>query len=183
MRNYRTAVLAGIAALAAAGVGYAAGRDTHVMKVGLPDGSVARIEYKDDVAPTVSFGSPVGVVPAGLLAPVAGSPFDAFDRVAAEMDRQAQAMIHALSALQAASLPADGKVDPAMRAKLPPGTTRYQFISMNDGRTCNRTIKVTYNRDKKPSIVSASSGDCEAAARAPAPAQSKVGHAPAASKA
>ena len=54
MRKIRTAVFAGIAALTAAGTAVAATADTRVVNVGLPDGSVARIEYHGDVAPKVA---------------------------------------------------------------------------------------------------------------------------------
>jgi hypothetical protein len=53
MRKIHTAVVASIAALAVVGTAVAASHDNHVMKLDLPDGSIARIEYKGDVAPKV----------------------------------------------------------------------------------------------------------------------------------
>jgi len=178
MRKYRTAVLTGIAALAAAGVGFAAGRDMHVMKVDLPDGSVARIEYKGAVAPKVTFGSPSSTRPVSLVGAVDTSPFETFDRIAADMERQTAAMVHEVGALQATPSLSDGKVDLAAFGKLPPGTMHYQFVSISDGRrTCDRRIDVTaYGPEQKPRIVSTSSGDCKALAPTPTSARSDPGH-------
>ena len=50
MRNIRTAVFASIAALAVLGAAVAASNDNHVMKLDLPDGSIARIDYQGSVA-------------------------------------------------------------------------------------------------------------------------------------
>ena len=58
MRVFRTALLAGAAAIAAAGLsGVAAARDlsTHVMNVQVPGGGVAEICYTGDVPPQVVF--------------------------------------------------------------------------------------------------------------------------------
>lgn len=65
MRKIRTAVLAGVAAVAAIGTALAASHGSHVMKVGLPDGTVACIEYEVDVAPKVT------VAPVSSVAPIA----------------------------------------------------------------------------------------------------------------
>jgi len=189
MRKLRTAVLTGIAVLAAGGIGFAAGRDAHEMKVDLPDGSIARIEYKGDVTPKVSFGQPAPAVPVAFPGALDASPFETFDRIAADMERQTAAMVHEVGALQAMPSLGDGKADLAALSKLPPGTMHYQFVSISDGRrTCDRRIDVTaYGPDQKPKIVSTSSGDCKALAPAPAltstPARSDQGHSTAASKA
>ncbi len=173
MRKLRTAVLTGIAALAVAGVGLAAGRDMHMMKVNLPDGSVARIEYKDDVAPKVTFAPASRVMPVGFIDPFDSAPFAAFDRIAAEMDRQTEAMIQVVGALQAVPSPDDGKLDPAALSKFPPGTVHYRFVSTSNGSgTCDRSIEVTsYGPSQKPKVISSSSGDCTPVTRPPTPAR------------
>jgi hypothetical protein len=163
MRKHRTAVFTGMAALAVAGIGFAAGRDMHVMKVDLPDGSVARIEYKGDVAPKVTLAPASHVMPVSLLDPFGSGPFAPFERIAAEMDRQTEAMFHEVSALQAAPSLHDGKLDLAALGELPPGTIHYQFVSTSNGSdTCNRSVEVTsYGLGQKPRVVSSSSGDCK----------------------
>jgi hypothetical protein len=172
MRKVRTAVLTGIAALAVAGAGLAAGRDMHSMKVDLPDGSVARIEYQGDVAPRVTFAPASHVIPVAFLGPFDSAPFAAFDRIAAEMDRQTEAMIHEVSGLQPALSPGDGKLDLAALGKLPPATVHYRFVSTSDGSgTCDRSIEVTsYGSDQSPKVISSSAGDCKAVDRTLAPA-------------
>jgi hypothetical protein len=172
MRKVRTAVLTGIAALAVAGVGLAAGRDMHSMKVDLPDGSVAHIEYQGDVAPRVTFVPASHLMPVDFVGPFDSSAFAAFDRIAAEMDRQTEAMIHEVSDPQPALSPGDGKLHLAALGKLPPGTVHYRFVSTSDGSgTCDRSIEVTsYGSDQKPKVISSSSGDCKAVDRALAPA-------------
>lgn len=173
MRKYRTAVLTGIAALAITGAGLAAGRDIHMMKVNLPDGSVARIEYKGDVAPNISIAPAFPTTPVGFVAPFDASPFGLFDRIAAMMDRQTEAMIHEVGALPAAPLSADGKLDLAALGKLPPGTVHYRFVSTSNGSgTCDRSIEVTsLGAGEAPRVVSSSSGDCKPADGTPTPAR------------
>ena len=172
MRKLRTAVLTGIAALAVTGVGLAAGRDMHMMKVNLPDGAVARIEYKGDVAPTVTYVPTSQVMPVSLFDLFDNAPFAAFDWIAAEMDRQTGAMFHEAGALSAVPPLDSGKLDLAALSKLPRGTFHYQFVSTSNGSgTCHRSIEVTsWGSDQKPKVISNSSGDCKAMDRALTPA-------------
>ena len=172
MRKLRTAVLIGIAALAVTGVGLAAGRDTHMMMVILPDGSVTQIKYKGDVAPTVTFVPTSHVTPVGLFDLSDSAPFAAFDQIAAEMDRQTGAMFREAGALSAVPPLDSGKLDLAAFSKLPRGTIHYRFVSTSNGSgTCDRSIEVTsWGPDQKPKVVSSSSGDCKAVDRALTPA-------------
>lgn len=163
MRKLRTAVLAGIAALGVAGTAMAASNDTHVMAVGLPDGSVARIEYQGPVAPKVQIdptAPALRIVPVRLADPFDAAPFAMIDRILADMDRQAAAMTAA--ALQ--PIPADkaGRPDPAAFGSLPAGTVSYRFVSTSDGeRVCSRSWQVTSQGPQQPpKLISASSGDC-----------------------
>src|SRR3982751_6783022 len=97
MRLTRKAVLAGIASLAAAGAAFAAQAPRfHNMNVHLPDGAVAHVRYSGDVAPVVTVDNvpaPGWLDPAGALTGFDPAPFAALDRIAAEMDRQADAML------------------------------------------------------------------------------------------
>jgi len=171
MRKLRTVVLSGVAALAVAGAALAATRDMHVMKVGLPDGSVARIKYAGDVAPKVIVAPAPDAVPLSFLGVVDAAPFTAFDRIAASMDRDMDAMVHEIVAFQPMLPSADGKIDLAALGKLPPGTVRYQLVSTSDGSgTCSRSVEVTsYGPDHKPRIVSNSVGNCASTNRVPSP--------------
>lgn len=169
MRNLRTAVLAGAAALCAAGTAMAASNDTHVVKVDLPDGSVARIEYKGDVAPKVTIDRG-GALPVAWIA--APSPFAAFDRVFADMDRQAAAMLRQAQAIEAFPPDGAGKPDLAAFGGMPAGTVSYRFVTSSDGsRVCTRSWRLTAEgAGQAPKMVSTSSGDCGDAAT-PAPAR------------
>lgn len=163
MRKLRTAVLAGIATLGVAGTAMAASNDTHVMAVGLPDGSVARIEYQGAVAPKVRIdpsAPALRTVPVRLADPFDAAPFAMFDQIMADMDRQAAAM--AAAALQ--PVPADRASRPDLAAfgNLPAGTTSYRFVSTSDGKhVCSRSWQVTsQGPQQQPKLISASSGDC-----------------------
>ncbi len=168
MRKIRTSVLAGIAALAVAGTALASSHDRHVMKVDLPDGSVAHIEYAGDVAPKVTF-APAMIDPVGWADPLPAAPFALFDRIAAEMDRQADVMMRQASALPVEHNPGNGQVDLAALGKLPPGTVSYSFTSTGTGTgTCNRSVQVTSSGPgQQPKVVSASYGDCGDSPAAP----------------
>lgn len=173
MRKVLTAILGGIATLAVAAVAVAAHRDMHIMNVGLPVGSVARIEYEGDVAPKVIVAPAPKAVPVNFLEAVNLIPFAAFDRIAAPMSHDMDAMAQEISAFQPVPPFADGNIDLAALAKLPPGALHYQFVSTSDGGgTCNRSVEVTsYGRGQKPKVVSSSAGDCASTKRVPMPTQ------------
>src|SRR5206468_867324 len=113
-----------------AGTAMAASKDTHVMAVGLPDGSIARIEYQGAVAPKVRIdrsAPALRIVPVRLADPFDVAPFAMTDQIIADMDRQAAAMTAA--ALQ--PVPADKAARPDLAAfgNLPAGTISYRFVS------------------------------------------------------
>ena len=97
MRLTRKAAFAGLASLAVAGAALAADAPRfHTMNVNLPDGAVAQVRYSGDVAPTVTIARAPAqgwADPAGVLAGFDPAPFAALDRMAAEMDREAAAML------------------------------------------------------------------------------------------
>ena len=160
MRKFRTAVLAGVAALCVAGTAVAASNDTHVMTVDLPDGSVARIEYQGDVAPKVKIDPSMRVAPARFADPFDEAPFAMFDRIFAAMDRQAAAMMRQAKTLA----PVDGgKPDLAAFGTLPAGTVSYRFVSTSDGnRVCSRSWQWTaQGPGQQPKLITASAGDCD----------------------
>lgn len=166
MRKIRTAVLAGAAALCVAGTAVAASNQNHVMTVDLPDGSVARIEYQGDVAPKVKIDPSMRFAPARFADSFDAAPFAMFDRIFADMDRQAAAMMR--QAQTVAPVDGDGKPDLAAFGTLPAGTVSYRFVSTSDGnRFCSRSWQWTsQGSGQQPKLVTASAGDCDGAAPA-----------------
>jgi len=161
--------LAGIAALAVAGTALAASHDWHVMKVDLPDGSIAHVEYAGDVAPKVTVAPPSSLVPVRWFDPFAAAPFAMFDRIAAQMDQQADMMMRQVRALEMQPNPANGKLDLAAFGSLPAGTVSYSFVSTGIGTgTCSRSVQVTsFGPGHQPKVISNSAGDCHDAPPAP----------------
>lgn len=178
MRLKGKTLLAGIASLAIAGAAVAGvvADKTHVLTVALPDGSVEHIHYTGNVAPKVVI-APVAAS-WDMLSPVSlfdgdfdASPFVAFDRIAAAMDRQADDMMRRVALL--AAQPAG--VSTAAARNLPAGAVSYSFVSTSSGNgTCNRSVQVTsFGADQQPKVVRQMSGDCSAmATNAPAPVAS-----------
>lgn len=188
MKTKTIGLFAGIAALAMAGTAMAAtapkaaklaDQPDHVLNLALPDGTIEQIRYSGDAPPAVVF-TPVR----SAAMPVAFSdPFADFDRIAAAMDRQMDAMLREASTMAAQPIGPDGKIDQAAFARLPAGTVHYSFVSSSTANgTCSRSIQVTsYGANQQPKVVSQSSGDCAGVGTPLTPA---VGHpAPAASPA
>ncbi len=172
MRKIRTAVLAGVAAVAAIGTALAASHGSHVMKVGLPDGTVARIEYEGDVAPKITVAPASSVAPISWLDPFEPGSLALFDRIAADINRQNDLMIRQVRALPLRAMADGGTIDLTALRSLPPGTVSYSFVSTtNGGSTCSRSVQVTsLGSGQPPKVVSNNSGDCrEALSRAAAP--------------
>jgi len=174
MRKIRTAVLAGGAALCLAGTAMAASNDSHVMRVNLPDGSVAQIEYKGDVAPDVRIDPAAPVIRVRVVDPFDAAPFAAFDRVFADMGRQVAAMMRQTQALQASSGDVGVARDLASLRDAPAGTVSYSFVLIRNGnQVCSRSWRMTaQGAGQQPKLVSTSAGDCDAAAPGNAPAKS-----------
>ncbi|HWT42908.1 MAG TPA: hypothetical protein VN152_09690 [Sphingopyxis sp.] len=168
MRKIRTAVFAGIAALTAAGSAVAATTDTRMMEVGLPDGSIAQIEYRGEFAPKVIVTPAARFVPVQWIAPFEAAQFVRFDRIATEMRRQTEMMMQQVRALQPEPN-ALGKISLADFGPLPAGTVRYSFSSTSTGNgTCTRSVQVTsLGSGQQPKVVSKSAGDCDGADWAP----------------
>lgn len=164
MRNLRTMLGAGVAAVAAIGFcGIAAAQNpqTHVMTVTLPDGGVAQIRYAGPVAPQISFSDTPAPVFAAMPAFLgAGSPFAAFERISAAMDRQADRMLHEAAALSAGATPPDLTAIGTM----PAGSREYSFVSaINGGNVCSRSVVITSRGNgTAPKVVTRTSGNCGA---------------------
>jgi hypothetical protein len=170
MRNVRTAILAGAAATAVAGlasVAMARDLNTHVMTVVVPGGGVAEIRYSGDVPPQVVFSpAPVGLnslTPFGSFFGRA-SLFAELERISAAMDREAASLMRRAELLT--RVPAFGGNQP-IEAVLPglPGATSYTMVSTWSGNgVCSQSVEITSSPDGgKPRVISHSSGNCGSA--------------------
>lgn len=166
----RSALLAGIAALAVAGTALAGNLRTKVMMVALPDGLTARVEFQGEVAPKITV-KPENLEPAAAWFE-ASEPFMMLDRISADSDRQFDAMVREVR-LPAAP-PADGTalVNWASAQAMPAGAIRYSYVATSSGEGfCARSVELIFQGPRqKPRITSSTSGDCAAAAGS-APAQ------------
>lgn len=170
MRKFvRETVLAGVAIAALAGAALGLANDKQTMTVGLPDGSLAHIEYKGDVPPKVAI-DPASqfVVPVVFTNPTIFWPSSLFDQIAADMELQADAMLKQARLIEAAAAK-DGALD---TGRLPAGMRNYHFVAMStQNGTCSRSVQMTsLGPSQQPKVVSSSSGNCDNAAKAPTPA-------------
>ena len=152
------ATIAGLAVLAPA---VARELNSHKMTVPVPGGGVATIEYSGDVAPKVSF---LPVAGSQLVDPFAWSAafdmpsFAALDRMAADMDRRMNVMLHRAEMLS--RLPQDDSLRRAVMQGLPPGTTSFSMVETSTGNgVCTKVTRITQGaEDAKPQVVSQTSG-------------------------
>lgn len=152
-------LLAGVAGISLAASASLAAGNTHELTVRLPGGGIERIEYTGNVAPRVIM-SPYAW-PAAFFAPALS--FAAFDRMAAEMDREMAAFRNEAETL--ARVPANGGLDEAALRNLPPGAASWSMtsISMGDG-FCSQSVEVTRPANGgKPQVVRHQSGNCAGA--------------------
>lgn len=169
MRVTRTAIVAGTVALLVAGTAALAAEKVHQLRVALPDGSVARVEYVGDVAPKV------------MVQPVQASaalsdPFAEFDHIAALLDAQQQSMMEQVTKIQQAAMQGNAGAVPA---SLPAGV-HYSYVSTaTDARGCTQTVQ--YSSDgsgQAPKVTRASAGNCDSV-KAAGPVAASAAEAPA----
>jgi len=130
--------------------------DTRVMTVQLPNGAVEHIRYRGNVPPQVILVP----VTAGPVTAAFQSPFALMDQISAMMDRQAEAMLRAVSTMAARSFAVP--------------TTEAAFGRVSPG-VCMRSIQITYlGNGQQPEVVSQSAGDCDPSPGATVPAQQPV---------
>lgn len=170
MRTLKTALGAGVAAVAAigcCGLALAQGPQgnsvIHTMTVALPGGGVEQIQYTGATPPQVT----VSDVPAAAFAamPSFFGPDDAFaqlERISAAMDRQADQMFREAAVLRS------GAAQPNLTAAsdMPAGSSEYSFVSETNGsNVCSRSMVITSNGNgAAPHVVTHTSGNCAAAA-------------------
>jgi hypothetical protein len=156
------------AATALAGTAIAANRNSHMMNVPLPDGSVAHVQYVGDVPPKVTV-DPAPLAPGFWTSGMLPS-FANFDRMIQQMDRETQAMMR-----QVQQAPVAGGVpglNVASYGNMPAGANSVSIVSVsNGGGTCTRrTEVVSQGVSKPPKVTTSVSGNCAASAQPQAPA-------------
>jgi hypothetical protein len=164
-------VLGGVALAALGFAGAVVADNIHTLRVALPGGGTETITYVGETPPKISFTG-AAEVPASLAQmadPFAGDPvFAQMDRMAADMDARAAAMMRAAN-----SLPAGGLSQTSLAA-LPPGVSGYSVVSTwSNGRSCVRTTQYAPGDKGGPEkILTSASQGCDTAApanRSPAP--------------
>jgi hypothetical protein len=160
MRIVPPFLLAGLGSLAFAGA-VAAATPVHSLNIQLPDGTVEQIQYSGNIAPQVSYLP--GPFPIASVAPLfwgfgPNSPFAAMERIPAEMNREAAVMLR-----EAATMPGPHQI---MRIdeNLPPGAKSFSFTAtVSPGGVCSHSMVIIgQGPDKKPRVMTRSSGDCGA---------------------
>jgi hypothetical protein len=175
VQKFRTAALIGAVVLAAAGLAGASASElarTHVLTVRLPDGSIEQIRYLGDRPPQIRWTQdPAPLFWPGIERMDMNSPFAALDRVSAEMDREAQALLNQTADLRDSAI---GFPDPLAlidSGRLAPGARSFSVVStLSGGHMCTRSVEVFPSPDGgRPRIVMRTSGDCGAGARGSLP--------------
>jgi hypothetical protein len=141
----------------------AAGKDpaVHQMTIQLPDGGTETIRYTGAVAPKVSFvETPFAIAWPAPIAFGFEPTFAAFNRIAADMDRQMDALWQQAAALQNWSN--GGDLSQAALQNLGPGGSAYTVVSESFGNNvCTRMTQITSSPNGgKPKVVSRTSGNC-----------------------
>ena len=151
MKNATLTIAAAMAVLAISGVVGAQFVKTHTISVRLPDGGEARVFYAGNVPPGITVEPDARTVAASWLPDrvVAESPFAVMDRVAAEMDREADAMFRE----------AGSPIPPVPPA---PGAQGYSFVSTLSGAgVCSRSVEIIADgHGERPRVLTRTSGDC-----------------------
>ncbi|GAC1580473.1 MAG: hypothetical protein NVS3B5_14110 [Sphingomicrobium sp.] len=159
MPKLPTAILAGVAGLAMAGTAFAASRAVHSLNIELPGDSVAHIIYFGEVSPQITLQPVKTEVPilTGL-----DWPLSSFDRLSAELNRQATLMFYQAAALANETAPVGMVPKLTSLNKLPTGaTTYYESTTTTSDGACTRTIHTTSTGSNQPLKVSTSlSGNC-----------------------
>ena len=184
MRNIRIALLGIVAAVALAGTAAAQDPNTHVMKVQMPGGGIAEIRYTGKVPPRVVFTSgPAALAAFDPFSSIAGpgSPFAMMERVSAEMDRQAAAILAQADNLAAQARSGSPQILQTGLGNMPPGSTGYSYVStMSSNGVCTQSVEITsQGNGAPPKLVWHRSGNCGPGAGATAPVNLPVARPPA----
>ena len=165
MMKKSTSLVLGAIGLGLAGTALAAANDLHTMKVALPDGSVALVQYHGDVAPQVQVAQPVVSVDDSW-------PFAEMAAQMAQLEAQSRAMI-AQAQAQAVALQREAAAHPGQAVtvvsdgKAPAGVSYWTSVTTtsNGKGSCTQTTSWSSDGTGKPQMTQASSGDCDAVKR------------------
>jgi len=161
---------AAIAVIGLAGAAVAEIKHSHVMQVRLPDGTLEEIRYAGDTPPVVRLQP--GWAPAAYAWPAdafgAGFPFAALERISAQMDREAAALLQQTRSLPGPLVEGPAGLTEVDLGKLPQGISGYSLVStMSGGKVCTRTVQYGPSGSSgRLAAVSRTSGDCGDAAKA-----------------
>jgi hypothetical protein len=159
VRKLPAIAFVGVATLALAGTAFAAARN-HVMKVSLPDGSVARVEYAGDVAPKVVVEPIAPVADQWAATPLPS--FAGFGQMIEQMNQETEAMIRQAQQIARQPGAVPGAPWVASFGNAPAGVTSMTIVSYsNGGSTCTRTTEtVSQGPGKPPRVTSSVGGNC-----------------------
>ena len=175
MQKFRTAALIGAVVLAAAGLAGASAGElarTHILTVRLPDGSIEQIRYLGERPPQIHWTQdPTPLFSPGFEPVGPNAAFAALDRMSAEMDREAQALLNETASLQASAFGFPDAFAAADSGRLAPGARSFSVVSTLSGaHMCTRSVEVFPSPDGgRPRIVTRTSGDCGGGARGSLP--------------
>ncbi len=158
MKNTPLTIVAGMAVLAVAGIVGARFVKTHTISVRLPDGGEARVFYAGNIPPGITVEPDAGTLAASWRPePVAAElPFGEMDRVAAEMNREADALFREAATPIPITPPA-------------PGRQGYSFVSTLSGAgVCSRSVEIIADgHGDRPRVLTRTTGDCGVSPRPP----------------
>jgi hypothetical protein len=170
MHKLRTALLAGAGAILVAGAAVAAEKYDHVMKVALPDGSVAQIHYQGKVAPQVVVSdAPVRhIIFADPFEVFADPGFADLNRMAAAMEQEHQQMMQRIAQMQAQMADAlkagqsETRTVSATNGAAPTGNVvRYSFVSTTNSDGCTTSVQWSSDGSSaQTKVYKTSSGSC-----------------------
>lgn len=166
MLKLRNALLVGVTAVGLAGFsGAATARParTHVLTVPLPGGRVEQIHYAGAIPPRVAITP--GFVALDDFVPLATMPsFAMFDRISAQTNLEAAAMLRQAEALASTPVFAPRRLSAAALHHMPAGSESYSLIAtMSGNRVCSESVQITSRGSgRAPRVVRHESGDCGA---------------------
>lgn len=167
MRVIATTILAGVGSLVLAGSVAAQGLPAHTITIQLPNDTIEEIHYSGNIAPRVEFlpaPIPASVGDSRFWAFAPGSPYATMEQIAAEMDRDAAAMLQQALSLTAQPMPRLVPLVTVNAGDLPRGAQAYSFVAnFSDNGVCTRSMEiVSGGPGVPPRVIAHSSGSCGA---------------------
>ena len=182
MRKISAILLAGAAVLSLGAFALPAANRAptiHEMTIQLPGGGTETIRYTSKAAPEVSFNQAPLAMAWPAPAEFGWEPsFAAFDRLAAEMDREMGALLR--QARTFAPWSTNSELNQAALRDLGAGGSAYTVVSETIGNNvCTRMTQITTPPNGgKPKVVSRTSGNCDASPSGTAVSSNRLGAVP-----